>query len=73
MVTHKQEGSERMTVTTEQTTYVVKFQRGHRVGARSLRMEYVDAGSHNDAVRKAKKLFPTWKDEGYFVLGVCVH
>jgi hypothetical protein len=55
---------------TEVHTHIVKFQRGTRVGARSLRMEYVTATNYRDAERKAKALFSNWKQDGYFVLDV---
>jgi hypothetical protein len=57
-------------MTDDAPTHVVKFQRGRVVGARSLRMEYVTADSDKAALAAAKKLFPTWKQDGYFVLGV---
>ena len=51
-------------------THTVMFQRGHRVGARSLRMEYVTAETEAEAIKAAKRLFPEWKAEGYYVYRV---
>jgi hypothetical protein len=33
-------------------------------------MEYVKATNYRDAEKKAKALFPAWKQEGYYVLDV---
>lgn len=48
-------------------THVVMFQKGHRVGARSLRIEYVTAKTDAAAIKAAKLLFPEWKAQGYYV------
>ncbi len=45
--------------------YTIHFQKGTRVGARSLRMEHVEATSAKEAIAKGKALFPTFKADGY--------
>ncbi len=53
------------------TEYTVHFQRGFRVGARSLRMERVEAKDDREAVKIAKKTaFPDHKQQGYGVTRV---
>jgi hypothetical protein len=53
------------------TEYTVHFQKGWRVGARSLLMERCEAATPEAAIRYAKKtLFPTHKTEGYRVTRV---
>jgi len=47
------------------TEYTVHFQKGSRVGARSLRMEQVEAASIKEAAVKAKQKFAGWRDGGY--------
>lgn len=45
--------------------FTVHFQRGSRVGARSLRMEQVDAIDTKQAIAKARLAFPEFKAQGY--------
>ena len=45
--------------------YTVHFQKGKRVGARSLRMVHVEANDANEAVAKAKREFPDHRAQGY--------
>lgn len=45
--------------------YTVHFQKGSRVGTRSLRMEHVSAENSEAAIKAAKKLFPNFRAEGY--------
>lgn len=45
--------------------YTVHFQKGTRVGARSLRMEQVTASRISEAAKKAKSAFPQWRERGY--------
>ncbi len=52
------------------TEYTVHFQRGTRVGARSLRMEHVEADTTARALAAAKALFPTHRQDGYRVTRV---
>lgn len=53
------------------TEYTVHFQRGFKVGARSLRIERCEADSPEAAIRYAKKhLFPTHREERYGVIRV---
>lgn len=52
------------------TEYTVHFQKGTRVGARSLRMERFEAESAGRAITKAKKAFPDLLRQGYRVIRV---
>jgi hypothetical protein len=52
------------------TEYTVHFQKGYRVGARSLRMERAEAETPSKAITAAKKLFPTHRQDGYRVTRV---
>lgn len=53
------------------TEYTVHFQKGHRVGARSLRMERVEADTPERAIATAKKTeFPDYRQQGYGVIRV---
>jgi len=45
--------------------YTVHFQKGTRVGARSLRMVHVLAVSDSQAISKAKVEFPDFRKQGY--------
>jgi hypothetical protein len=47
------------------TEYTVHFQKGSRVGARSLRMEHVVAVDVEAAIRAGKALFPDHRSQGY--------
>jgi hypothetical protein len=47
------------------TEYVVHFQKGFKVGARAFRAVYVEAASEAEAVKLAKKEFPTARADGY--------
>jgi hypothetical protein len=42
--------------------FTVHFQKGHRVGTRSLHMVRVEAGSVAEAIRKAKVEHAAWGD-----------
>jgi hypothetical protein len=46
------------------------FQKGYRVGTRSLRICYPEAKSYREAVKKAKAEFPEWKSKGYYLYRV---
>lgn len=50
--------------------WAVMFQRGYRVGARSLRIEYPEAATEKAAVKAAKAMFPEWKAQRYYVYRV---
>jgi hypothetical protein len=52
------------------TEYTVHFQKGTRVGTRSLRMEHVEADNPTSALVKAKHLFPDWREQRYRVVRV---
>lgn len=45
--------------------FTVHFQKGSRVGARSLRMEQIDAVDARQAIAKARLTFPNLKAQGY--------
>lgn len=45
--------------------YTVHFQKGTRVGARSLRMVQVETDSVKQAAINAKKEFADWRERGY--------
>ena len=44
------------------TDFTVHFQKGSRVGARSLHMVHVEAETVKDAIRKARAEHDTWGD-----------
>lgn len=46
-------------------TYAVMFQKGWRVGTRALRIEYPEAETETEAIKKAKAMFPEAKAQGY--------
>lgn len=50
--------------------YTVHFQKGTRVGARSLRMVHVNAVSDSHAMSLAKVEFPEFRAQGYRVVRV---
>ena len=50
--------------------YTVHFQKGSRVGARSLRMVHVLAVTSSQAIAKARIEFPTARQDGYRVTRV---
>lgn len=50
--------------------YTVHFQKGSRVGARSLRMEHVEAANAADAVKAAKRSFPDYRAQRYRITRV---
>jgi hypothetical protein len=50
--------------------YTVHFQRGHRVGARSLRMVHVVARDYRAAVKLARAEFADARAQGYRVVRV---
>ncbi|MGH6792164.1 MAG: hypothetical protein ACRECF_05435 [Methyloceanibacter sp.] len=53
------------------TEYTVHFQRGFRVGTRSLRMERVEAETPEQAIKVAKKTaFPDHREQRYGVVRV---
>ena len=52
------------------TEYTVHFQKGRVVGARSLRMEHVEANGPHVAMVRAKKAFPDWRRQGYRITRV---
>jgi hypothetical protein len=45
--------------------FTVHFQKGHRVGARAIRMEHVQAADAREAVKIAKAQFPEARAEGF--------
>lgn len=47
------------------TEFTVHFQKGTRVGARSLRMVHVEADSEAQAIAKAKAESPEYRARGY--------
>lgn len=50
--------------------YTVHFQKGSRVGARSLRMVQVEADTIKQAAIDAKKQFADWRERGYQITRV---
>jgi hypothetical protein len=50
--------------------YTVHFQKGTRVGARSLRMVHVQAVSDSQAIAKAKVEFPDFRAQKYRIVRV---
>jgi hypothetical protein len=50
--------------------YTVHLQRGTKVGARSLRMQHVEAVTPSQAIAKAWALNPTLRAGGYRVIRV---
>ena len=52
------------------TEYTVHFQKGSRTGARSLRMETVEADNPKAAVNAARMLFPDWRERGYRMIRI---
>lgn len=50
--------------------YTVHFQKGSRVGARSLRMVHVMAVTGSQAIAKAKVEFPDFRAQGYRIIRV---
>lgn len=47
------------------TEYTVHFQKGRRIGTRSLRMIHVDAVNADNAMALAAKEFPDARAQGY--------
>lgn len=52
------------------TEYTVHFQKGSRVGARSLKMVQVEADTVKQAAIDAKKDFSEWRERGYRLVRV---
>ena len=52
------------------TEYTVHFQKGSRVGARSLRMEHVEALNSSQALELAKLNFHDFRSQGYRIVRV---
>jgi hypothetical protein len=52
------------------TEYTVHFQKGHRVGTRSLRMVHVEADNAKEAEAKAKAEFADFRQQGYRITRV---
>jgi hypothetical protein len=52
------------------TEYTVHFQKGTRVGARSMKLVMVEASTIKQAAIDAKKAFPEWKERGYRLVRV---
>ena len=52
------------------TEYTVHFQKGSRVGARSLRMVHVEADHVATAVVRAKQQFSDYSAQGYKIVRV---
>lgn len=50
--------------------YTVHFQKGIRIGTRSLRMEHVEAANAQAAIALAKQNFPNYRREGYRIIRV---
>jgi hypothetical protein len=56
--------------TCEWLDYTVHFQKGTRIGTRSLRMEHVQAATASQAVAMAKRLFPDFRAQKYRIVRV---
>ena len=52
------------------TEYTVHFQKGYRVGSRSLRLVHVLAVSDSHAIAKAKAEFPDFRAQRYAIVRV---